>query len=115
MQAEEALSLMRQRKAYNTGSEAAGSGLQGIGAIGAEGLRLRSQLQRAVEEERCGAVQVLLFACRHLHTHKQMRAFTAWISHTARKMLPHIQGTHVCSLAHTGKALMASELCSVTP
>ena len=50
---DEALDAMAQRKVENVGSEAASAAMDS-GALAAEGLGLRTQMQRAVEEERCG-------------------------------------------------------------
>ena len=52
MQVDEALAAMMQRKADNVGGEAASAAVDSS-ELAAEGLGLRTQMQRAVEEERC--------------------------------------------------------------
>lgn len=62
---DEALAAMVQRKAENVGSEAASAAVDSTD-LAAEGLSLRTQMQRAVEEERCGRVRLCARTCAYL-------------------------------------------------
>jgi hypothetical protein len=51
-QVDNAIAKMQRRKGASAGQAAAGSGGGGVADLAAEGLRLRSEMQRAAEEER---------------------------------------------------------------
>eukprot|EP00967_Tisochrysis_lutea_P010958 scaffold12483_cov17-Tisochrysis_lutea.AAC.1 len=105
---DEALSVMMQRKVQNVNSEAASAAMDS-GELAAEGLGLRTQMQRAVEEERQRAQKILpLIMVAVLAWLLGFRALHGWPANHLRLLR---KACHALAVALT-KFLRISAACS---